>query len=332
MHHYLPSKKLLLMILSVVFVGGGVFWVANIGKNKSQNSSLTSESAKVTDLALAYTEQDTDLDGLKDWEESLWGTDVKNPDTDGDGTSDGAEVAVKRDPTIAGPDDAYVEKTGGGGSEGEATSTEELSQTALLTREYFATIINLKESGNFNEGTMSQLSESLVQNFIGANAAGGVGAGRSRSDLRLTEDNSIPSLRAYGNAMGAIVKKYAGYNLPSELAVLARALETQDQSELKKLDRSIEVHKALIAELEAVRVPSSAANIHLALINTYIATEQSIEQMNTMFADPLVGMLGAKTYTEHTTSLGKIFDDLKSYFLSRGIFFEAKEPGYVFTQ
>ena len=160
---------------------------------------------KVTDLALAYTEQDTDEDGLKDWEESLWGTDVKNPDTDGDGTSDGDEVAVKRNPTIAGPDDAYVENRRGG-SEGEATSTEELSQTALLTREYFATIINLKESKNFNEGTMSQLSESLVQNFIGANGAGGVGAGRSRSDLRLTEDNSIPSLRAYGNAMGTIVK------------------------------------------------------------------------------------------------------------------------------
>jgi hypothetical protein len=34
---------------------------------------------------------DTDLDGLKDWEEALWGTDPKNPDTDGDGTADGRE-------------------------------------------------------------------------------------------------------------------------------------------------------------------------------------------------------------------------------------------------
>ena len=54
--------------------------------------------------------------------------------------------------------------------------------------------------------------------------------------------------------------------------------------------------------------------------------------MNTILTDPLVGMIGAKAYVEHTTSLDKIFDDLKSYFFSRGIFFETKEPGYVFAQ
>ena len=329
MHHYLQSKKLLLIMLSVVFVGGGVFWVANIGKNKSQNSSLTSESAKVTDLALAYTEQDTDNDGLKDWEESLWGTDVKNSDTDGDGTSDGGEVTVKRNPTIAGPDDAYVEQIREAGAESQATSTEELSRTALLAREYFATIVNLKESGNFNAETVSKLSESLVQNFTGTNDSG---VEITKSDLRLTEDNSTGSLRTYGNTMGAIVKKYANLGLPNELTIVSRALETQDQDELKKLDRNIQAHKDLVAELQAVRVPSHAADIHLALVNTYIATVQSIEQMRTVFADPLVGMLGINTYTTHTESLDKIFTDLRLYFPSQGVSFEKKEAGYVFTR
>ena len=93
----------------------------------------------------------------------------------------------------------------------------------------------------------------------------------------------------------------------------------------------MEVHKALIAEFTAVRVPSSAANIHLALINTYIATEQSIEQMNTVFTDPLVGMLGINSYTTHTESLDKIFSDMRSYFPSRGVSFEKKEAGYIFA-
>jgi len=326
MHHYLPSKKLSLMILSIIFAGGGVFWVAHVGKLVPEDSSSFVETAEVTNLTLSFIEQDSDNDGLKDWEESLWGTDVNNPDSDGDGTSDGDEVAIKRNPTIAGPNDAYVEEVKG--SEGEAAETEDLSRTALLAREYFATIINLKESGNFNDDTVSKLSESLVQNFTGENRAGG---NRSKSDIVITEDNSAGSLRAYGNTMGAIVKKYADYNLPNELTVMARALETGDQSELKKLDRSIEVHKALIAEFAAVRVPSSAADIHLALINTYIATERSVEQMNTVFTDPFVGMLGVNTYTTHTGTLNKIFTDLRSYFLSRNIFFETKESGYVFT-
>ncbi|OGD66657.1 hypothetical protein A2Z61_00915, partial [Candidatus Campbellbacteria bacterium RIFCSPLOWO2_02_35_12] len=50
-------------------------------------------------------EKDSDRDGLKDWEEALWGSDPHNPDTDGDRTPDGEEVVVGRNPIIAGPND-----------------------------------------------------------------------------------------------------------------------------------------------------------------------------------------------------------------------------------
>lgn len=49
--------------------------------------------------------QDLDGDGLLD--ESAWGTDPRNPDTDGDGWGDGTEVDAGADPTD--PDDVpYV--------------------------------------------------------------------------------------------------------------------------------------------------------------------------------------------------------------------------------
>ncbi|MBI5037622.1 MAG: calcium-binding protein [Candidatus Kerfeldbacteria bacterium] len=35
---------------------------------------------------------DTDNDGLTDVQEGVWGTDILNPDTDGDGFLDGTEV------------------------------------------------------------------------------------------------------------------------------------------------------------------------------------------------------------------------------------------------
>lgn len=49
---------------------------------------------------LIYGDQDTDTDkdGLMDWEEQLWKSDLSNPDTDGDGTMDGEEVRLGRDP------------------------------------------------------------------------------------------------------------------------------------------------------------------------------------------------------------------------------------------
>lgn len=41
---------------------------------------------------------DTDEDGLKDWEEVIYGTDPYNPDTDGDEISDGDEIAQGSNP------------------------------------------------------------------------------------------------------------------------------------------------------------------------------------------------------------------------------------------
>lgn len=55
------------------------------------------------------TTDDTDNDGLKDWEEVLWGTDPNNPDSDSDGMNDGDEVGNDRNPTIAGPNDNLPE-------------------------------------------------------------------------------------------------------------------------------------------------------------------------------------------------------------------------------
>ena len=53
--------------------------------------------------------RDSDKDGLQDWEEGLWGTDLLNKDTDGDGVNDGVEVARGTNPGIPGPDDSLTD-------------------------------------------------------------------------------------------------------------------------------------------------------------------------------------------------------------------------------
>ena len=46
------------------------------------------------------TDIDTDRDGLPDWKEKLYGSDINKLDTDGDGTNDGAEITQARNPVI----------------------------------------------------------------------------------------------------------------------------------------------------------------------------------------------------------------------------------------
>ena len=52
--------------------------------------------------------QDSDQDGLTNEEEQLYGTDPNNPDTDGDGYSDGAEVRSGYDPLKPSPGDKII--------------------------------------------------------------------------------------------------------------------------------------------------------------------------------------------------------------------------------
>lgn len=61
------------------------------------------EKLKGTDPAIADGTADPDLDKLTNLEEFRHGTDPKNPDSDGDGTSDGDEVRQGRNPLVNEP-------------------------------------------------------------------------------------------------------------------------------------------------------------------------------------------------------------------------------------
>ncbi len=85
----LPSKKFLktlggiiLLILIIILIGS----IAN--KKTLYKQNLTGKVVVVDDVL----DVDTDKDGLKDWEENLWGTDPQRPDSDNDGISDADEI------------------------------------------------------------------------------------------------------------------------------------------------------------------------------------------------------------------------------------------------
>ena len=89
-------------------VAGGAFLWSRWIQNKKEDliferENSTQDATKI--LAETISRQDSDNDGLPDWEEALWKTDSHNPDTDSDGTLDGEEVKLGRNPTKKGPGD-----------------------------------------------------------------------------------------------------------------------------------------------------------------------------------------------------------------------------------
>ncbi|MBU1126648.1 MAG: hypothetical protein ABH826_00200 [Patescibacteria group bacterium] len=105
----LPKKKkrgvwfiviigaLLLAVLSIL----GYFWLQSVQTEPIEEPTIIipePEPEPVPKPILPSRGQDTDSDGLTDVEEELYGTDYRNPDSDGDSFLDGNEVFHRYDP------------------------------------------------------------------------------------------------------------------------------------------------------------------------------------------------------------------------------------------
>lgn len=97
--------SLLVKAGAVALIVFGIIFAVILEKSREESDSLV--TLRDREVPVQTTEDflsDTDNDGLKKWQENLWHTDPNNPDSDGDGTNDGVEVANNRDPLKRPPD------------------------------------------------------------------------------------------------------------------------------------------------------------------------------------------------------------------------------------
>jgi len=95
-------KTIFIALAAIVVVGGAVAYIefknnADVYESQSPSGLTAVERQIIT--------RDADEDGLADWEEVLWKTNIKNADTDGDGANDAEEIKANRNPLVKGPDD-----------------------------------------------------------------------------------------------------------------------------------------------------------------------------------------------------------------------------------
>lgn len=91
-----------LILLCGMCLGGYLVW-----KSKTGQADFIQDIAQ--SISQANLKDDLDYDGLKNWEEEIYGTRPDNPDSDGDGYLDGEEVASGHDPTIPAPNDQLAD-------------------------------------------------------------------------------------------------------------------------------------------------------------------------------------------------------------------------------
>lgn len=289
---FLPSKdfvkKLAIIIVSVLLIVLLNIFIKNY-KNK-ESSPKKAEVKTVTISELVTT--DSDSDGIPDWEESLWGTDPHKLDTDGDGVTDTVYIEKRKAELNQNPINAD-------GSTPENETTE-------LSKEIFATIVSLKQSGNLNTESVGMLADSISSKV---NDSKLIADNFQASDIKITNQTKLD----YKKKLLAWQDKNSDKNIGSELVLLEKYLDEESIDSLQQITAIGQAYKDFANSLIKVDSISTASDTQLKLANSAYKISIACTNIGSMFENPLVGIVGVSQYKDNLDALEQNFIDLEAF-------------------
>lgn len=276
-----------MFLLALALIGGSIWYVRKQPESGTPQAQYEKKALDASALAIAGA--DTDNDGLKDWEESLWKTDPSASDTDGDGTPDGEEVASKRNPTLRGPNDAMSSNQSTGdflyGERGE----QQGNLTEQFTKAFSNTIGPRVISG---KGKLSASDVVGIANYLPSKESILASVPQVKaSDLVVSPTNDAAHVKEYFAAVFAVYEKHLLKFKPNEdLEILQRALTSEDMSELAKLDPAITALEESFREVKSIPVPRGYEDFAVKELSYLLRSRRMAEIIRNADTDPLLVM------------------------------------------
>lgn len=320
-----------MIIFATGIVAFGIFFVATKSQKTSQKplikNGVEAISIDQSNIDLV-AEQDTDKDGLKDWEEVLWRTDPQKADTDSDGTLDGKEVELERNPTVKGPNDKISEHPFAQNQDG--TKAEPLTATDKFARDLFTQYISTKQANGGIPLTSAEQKE-IALDMLDKSDVILEKKEYTKTDVVVAKDSSPETIRGYGNELGRIIKTYS-ISARDEGIILRDSIDQEDPDLLKELDPIITAYQNLLNNFLKVKVPPSAVFIHLALMNSFSDIISTVNGMRSIYEDPLVTLQAAGHFPEARTKITSSLQRVKTYFRENAVIFTEGETGFIFSK
>lgn len=307
-------------LVLIILIGAG--WLSL--HYKRTQTIYSSGAGNGVAQAVAILARDADQDGLKDWEEELWKTDSDKADTDGDGTPDGEEIRLGRDPLKAGPNDLLDRAT----LENKTTLLQaSTTDTDLVAQQFFASYLARKQSG---QPFTADDERALFTDFFANPPPLSAIAVYQPADLTLISEPTDADYRAYGNALASAFLAHASDG-PNELEIFDDATLHEDEKTLAKLEGRALVYEGLLADLKALKVPEPAAAIHGDILTALGSIASSIHGMRLVLSDPVKALASLGYYPHGIGLLSDSLGRLRTLFVTRHITFGPEEPGGSFT-
>ncbi len=227
--------------------------------------------------------KDTDKDGLFDWQERLYHTDINNKDTDGDGINDLAEVNRGTDPTD--PFDKKRQEVEIVKEQKETKKSykedETLTKTDIVARDFFVKLMELKQSKlALNKNAQKQVIDELI----------------SSNQIVLTNKYKIDDLKIskkiselkFKNNLKKIISKYKINEFQSEIQLLSLYVKTNDKKYIAQIIQQVSQYRKLEKDLLDISVPESSGLLYLEYVNSFVLFIDIVETFDKFKDDPVL--------------------------------------------
>jgi len=282
--------------------GGWIYF--SFFKSKKISSLAVNFQNILEDISKKAGEIDSDADGLKDWEEVLWGTNINNPDTDKDSYSDKEETNAGYDPL----DPLSNEKTGKK-NEPKEFIVPDISDSINFTDEIARNASNqiikgLAYGGEpdissaldiMNQGITQDLAEFIASFYTRI----------SEKELKVSYDNKWPSIQKYYADVNKIVFNESYVMNPW---INSETIFPMIQAEnFLFADEIIDRFEKTINNAKEIVVPSDFLQIHKKGVELLMAEKKIFETIKEINKDPFKTLLGMQEGEKIIKELGDLF-------------------------
>lgn len=284
LQNWKPAKKTIFIIVGLCMVSGLVVWL----NREKVSFALLSPEDIVTVKAQEVTERDTDGDGIRDWEEYLWGFNSDKKDSDGNGIEDAIELEKKK-LTIK---DLSGEKV-----------TQPPTFTDNFSKEFFVAFAALKESGNLTQTNINNISQKSLEALTQIKIED-----KYTTKNVLVSDGSKEAKDAYRRDLAQMGKNIQVKELGKELELLHRAInKPRSEKLIVSLTKTQSAYLDLAEKTIKVKAPSPIQNAHLDLANSYYKIGSSIGGLTNLYDDPALSIV---YFSEYQKALEKMAESM----------------------
>lgn len=262
-----------------------------------KNPTITTSTAKFQELV----DKDTDSDGVKDWEEVLWGTDPSKSATFG--MSDKDYIANKRKEISA------------KNETGDNTSVSNPNDTEKLAQEFLAAVIALKESGNLNSFNINNLAQKFSQD-IGTDAT--LKTSYTANDIQKASTDTAAVKKAYYDKLTKAIAAAKKSGMGGEVNEVANYFSNESANP-KALIQLTGTYATLTKSLKSMQVPTSAATMHLDLLNESDNMASIFKNISEINDNSIIGLVAIAQFELNEPKMEKTLSDLIAYFKTNAI-------------